>query len=494
MLMLISMLLLAGFLGQWLYAQYQDEKQGLEKELTHQLAYAQEEVTDSSILKTLVLPALDKHKSKFNYNIQVINSNDPDAMKRLKTLGKEIDLRSEQNNTALDSIIAERAAQFKNGTQAAVSGKQIKAKIITINGGEQFTTDFSPGGDSAKINMVTKAVEVLIKGIAGGTNNSVGVSISAVKNSFDKRLAKLGYNFRTSLAGKQKSAGTLVINNSETGLDANIWVSGFNSFLLKKLIPETLFALLLLAITGTAFYTMRRNMKSQQRLNVMKNDLVSNMTHELKTPIATVKVALEALDNYQMINDPKTTKDYLHMAVSEMERLELLVNQALNTSLLESGNIQLQFEKCDLSQIAQQVITAMSLKVQQAGATINIDKHGEAFMVNGDKLHLQGVLINLIDNCLKYAGPSPEISITLKERTDSVILDVSDNGPGISPKYLTRVFEKFFRVPTGNIHNTRGYGLGLSYARHVIEQHGGTIDVTNNHTGGCTFSINLKKA
>jgi K+-sensing histidine kinase KdpD len=163
----------------------------------------------------------------------------------------------------------------------------------------------------------------------------------------------------------------------------------------------------------------------------------------------------------------------------------------LNTALFDAGKIYLNLEQYDLKKLVNEVVQNMQLRIANQGARVSIETKGDNFEVAIDKLHMQGVLVNLIDNSLKYAVGHANIQITLEEKKGSIQLALSDNGPGIPEEYVEKVFEKFFRVPTGNRHSTRGYGLGLSYAAQVMRQHNGNISVNNLTTGGCMFTLTL---
>lgn len=266
-------------------------------------------------------------------------------------------------------------------------------------------------------------------------------------------------------------------------------IKDYNGYLVKKLFPQLLFVVVLLSLTAAAFRVTFNNLKAQIKLSNLKDDFISNMSHELKTPIATVKVALEALGNYNIIDDPKLNREYLGMATSEMDRLELLATRVLNTSLLESGKIYLQQETYDLKKLVEDVLQTMQLRIKQHDARVSFETTGNAFLIRMDKLHMQGVLVNLLDNSLKYGEAPINIHIRLAEQQGAIQLAFTDNGPGIPEEYKEKVFEKFFRVPTGNRHNTKGYGLGLSYAAQVMRQHNGSINVNNVEEGGCVFTL-----
>ena len=286
-----------------------------------------------------------------------------------------------------------------------------------------------------------------------------------------------------------KNGKSIFIKSDFFTQENGIVIKDYSGYLFTMLLPQLFFVLVLLSLTTAAFLITFRSLKTQIKLGSMKDDFISNMSHELKTPISTVKLALEALNNYNIIDDPKRSREYLGMATSEMDRLELLATWVLNTSLLENGKMHIQAESYDLRKLVEDVLQAMQLRFASQDATISFEATGTNFIVPIDKLHIQGVLVNLLDNSLKYAIDPPHILIRLTESGGAVKLALTDNGPGIPEEYKEKIFEKFFRVPTGYRHNTKGYGLGLSYAAQVMRQHNGTINVQNINTGGCVFTL-----
>jgi signal transduction histidine kinase len=333
---------------------------------------------------------------------------------------------------------------------------------------------------------------MLIRHIDSDATGPVILDTGILKANYDKELRRKGFDFTTSWTsntGQKELKVPAVFPEYKSAL----MIGGYKKHLFLQLLPEAFFAVLLLSVISGAFIVMYRSFRTQQKLGIMKNDLVSNMTHELKTPIATVKVALEALNSFGMINDPRTSKEYLGMAVAEMDRLELLVSQALNTSLLESGTMQLSMERQDITPVIRQTIAAMQPKLEQNGALLELSLPDGPVTGDIDRLHFQGVIVNLVDNSLKYADKQPVIRITLQHEGQWIRITVSDNGPGIPDRYIDKVFDKFFRVPSGNVHNVSGYGLGLSYSKKTVEQHGGALGVRNNEEGGCSFIILLRK-
>jgi two-component system, OmpR family, phosphate regulon sensor histidine kinase PhoR len=273
----------------------------------------------------------------------------------------------------------------------------------------------------------------------------------------------------------------------------NASIFPIQSFILKQIAPQILFSLLLTIITVIAFVILYRNVRAQQRLMELKNDFISNVTHELKTPVATVSVAIEALKNFHALNDPKLTKEYLDIAQNELNRLTLMTDKILKASVFENKGITIQKESVDLQKVTAQILDSMRLIFEKRQAQVVFNPEGESFLIAGENAHITNVIYNLLDNALKYSPAQPVIDITLKEASSEVILSVKDAGLGIADEYRKKIFEKFFRVPTGDIHNIKGYGLGLSYVAGVVKAHNGSIDVQSESGKGSTFIIHWPK-
>jgi two-component system phosphate regulon sensor histidine kinase PhoR len=264
-------------------------------------------------------------------------------------------------------------------------------------------------------------------------------------------------------------------------------------YLIKRIAAAILLSLFLVAFTIVSFALLYRNVLKQKRLAEIKNDFISNITHELKTPIATVSVAIEALRTFNASMDAKKTKEYLDISANELQRLSLLVDKVLKLSMFEKKEIELQYEVLDVKTLVEEVTSSMRLQFEKHRADVSLSTKGNT-MVEGDRLHLVSVIFNLLDNALKYTnGSSPQINIQINGDEDQLQLSIADNGIGIPVEYKDKVFEKFFRVPTGNLHNAKGYGLGLSYVSHVIDKHKGTIKVDSYDGNGSNFIITLPK-
>lgn len=267
--------------------------------------------------------------------------------------------------------------------------------------------------------------------------------------------------------------------------DNNTW------YLLKRISQPILISFLLLGVTMFSFLLLYRNLKQQQKLAQLKNDFINNMTHELKTPIATVSVAIEALRSFNVLEDPQRTDEYLDISAGEMQRLGLLVDKVLKLSMFENKEIALNKEQFDLVELARGVMLSMKLQFEKQKAVTVLETTGRNFIIMADKLHLTSVLYNLLDNALKYSIKDPEILIHIIDHSQYLEIRVTDNGIGIAKEYKSKIFEKFFRVPSGNRHNIKGYGLGLSYVSHILHRHAGFIEVESELDKGSTFSVKL---
>ncbi|GEM_PF-160776 len=263
-------------------------------------------------------------------------------------------------------------------------------------------------------------------------------------------------------------------------------------YLLNSIKLPILFSIFLVGVTVFSFLLLYRNWKKQKRLTDIKNEFISNITHELKTPIATVGVAMEALSNFNALNNPERAKEYIDISKQELNRLSLLVDKVLKLSMFENKEIELQYQQVYLQDVTQEVIASMRLQLEKRKAICNLQVQTNG-LVKGDKMHLLSVVYNLLDNALKYSNNNPVIDILIKESDNHIQLSVTDNGIGIPPEYTNKVFEKFFRVPHGDTHTAKGYGLGLSYVWQVIHKHNGTIQVQSQQGQGTTFTITLPK-
>lgn len=231
----------------------------------------------------------------------------------------------------------------------------------------------------------------------------------------------------------------------------------------------------------------------QKALSDIKNDFINNMTHEFKTPLATVSLAVEALQDPELSNHDKFRTRYLGIIKDENKRLVSQVEKVLQAAALDKNDFKLKLETIDLSELLLSTVEHISLQVESKGGQIEFQNQLNNPEVEGDAFHLTHIFNNLLDNANKYSKESPKIRVVAKDDQDQVIVTIQDQGIGMSKEAVKKIFDKFYRVPTGNVHDVKGFGLGLSYVKTMLEAHKGGIYVQSEPGKGSTFTINLPK-
>lgn len=249
-------------------------------------------------------------------------------------------------------------------------------------------------------------------------------------------------------------------------------------------------SLILILIVIFAFYYTVYTIRKQKQLSEIKNDFINNMTHELKTPISTIQLACEALKDVDMQHFDNKDQ-FVNIINEENKRLGGLVETVLKTAVLDKGQLKLKVEKFDLIESVRQVVSNFELKIKQSNGTINVETPLVHAPVEGDSQHLSNVFRNLIDNAIKYTKENPVIDIAIVKKGDSYLVKIKDNGIGISKENQAKIFDKLYRVPTGDVHDVKGFGLGLNYVKSIVESHQGEVKVKSNLGKGSEFLVTL---
>lgn len=245
------------------------------------------------------------------------------------------------------------------------------------------------------------------------------------------------------------------------------------------------FILLTISIFFVTLYVIFR----QKKLSEMKNDFVNNMTHELKTPISTISLATQLILDNSVSQEQKDIVSITKMISEENSRLGFQVEKILQIAVLEKGKMKFKFDKYDANKLIETIIKPFELKVANQRGTFRFICQATDSSILVDKIHFINIIINLLDNALKYSGDIIDITLTTKNENNNLVICISDKGIGISKEHLKHVFEQFYRVPTGNIHNVKGFGLGLSYVKRIVEEFKGKIKVTSEPNKGTTFCL-----
>ena len=252
-------------------------------------------------------------------------------------------------------------------------------------------------------------------------------------------------------------------------------------------IPSAIFTILVISIS---FYTIVIIMR-QRKLDIIKNDFINNMTHEFKTPISTISLASQMLKDSSISVSPKSLQHISGIIMDESKRLSYQVEKILQMAAFEKGKANLKLKELDVNELISKVVVSFRLKVEAAGGEIDERLEAENAFAQVDEVHFTNVIFNLLDNAFKYRKDEPMLYIRTKNKNNGIIISIKDNGLGISKENLNRIFEKFYRVPTGNVHNVKGFGLGLAYVKKIVEDHGGQITVESELNVGTKFEIFL---
>ena len=244
--------------------------------------------------------------------------------------------------------------------------------------------------------------------------------------------------------------------------------------------------IIILTFSSTIYYMLR-----QKRLSEIKTDFLNNVTHEFKTPIATISLAVDSMTNPKVLASEEKVKRYSTIIKEENKRMNAQVENLLQMSLLDRKEFELKEDELDVHVILKKIIQRFSLQIENRGGTIKTKLQAERPLIMGDRVHFGNVIVNMLDNANKYSPGVPELTISTDRVPGGIRIAIEDKGVGMSKEVLKRIFDKFYREETGNIHNVKGHGLGLSYVKAIVEAHGGTIQVESQPGKGSCFEIVL---
>ena len=264
-------------------------------------------------------------------------------------------------------------------------------------------------------------------------------------------------------------------------------------YLFGKMWLSIVFSILLLFTVLFFIYAMYTILR-QKRLSEMQKDFINNMTHEFRTPISTIGISADVFLNHpEIINDPRL-KQYAAIIKEQNERLNNQVEKVLQLAKIEKNSFSIKKESVDLPELISGVVESAKVKAADHGGSVELAYTGSSFTIPADRLHLTNVLYNLLDNAVKYCQKAPQIKVALQQNPQHVLVSVEDNGIGIVKEHEARIFDKFYRVPTGNVHDVKGFGLGLYYVRKIIDAHNWQIRVSSKAGAGTKFTVEIPKS
>ncbi len=464
-----SLALLLLFLINWVHAAYEDEKEALHKEISYTFKDVIHSIEDSLVQKVLIGDFMVEHKNirSTSGKLRQKKSIRMDSVSLVLTRSEE-DLREEHLDSTVHMV-------FQTFTDSSESHLTPGLLPVLLN----WT------GDSINLDV-------------DGAEHAEEV-VAMITEKFDKSIVNkelpIEYELKKIAHGDPQNGITVEFYHHP--MENQVYAAIFPNYLgyiLSRMMSTILFACLLFTAISLSFYMIYSNWRKQQNLIKIKNDFISNATHELKTPISTVSVALEALSNFDVLKDKAKTKEYLQISQKELNRLKILVDKVLKMSIFEKGASKLIIEKLQIDDLVEEVLESMKIQFEKEKATVRKEVFGQDFSVEVDKVHLTNVIYNLLENAIKYCKKDPKIGIRLEASKDAIDIFIKDNGIGIGEENQRKVFNRFFRVPSGDTHNVKGHGLGLSYVASVINQHHGTIKLASSSEEGSTFHIRLNKS
>jgi two-component system phosphate regulon sensor histidine kinase PhoR len=327
--------------------------------------------------------------------------------------------------------------------------------------------------------------EFMIKGIVqdyefGVFNPGRNILVLEKSGSYHKQLLESGYSFPMIPGSGITSTDFLLLYFPEKSrhMFINLWGMLFVTIILVIIIIS--------AFTYSMFTIIR-----QRKLSELKNDFINNMTHEFKTPISTVSLACQALTDKDFPRSEEMYENYIHIIDDENRRLGLMAEKILQTAILEKGTLHLRPEQVDIHKLISDVIKNIAIQVEIRDGSILTDFLAKNAIVKADRMHISNVIYNLLDNANKYTPKKPHIQVTTHDTEQGILIRVKDNGIGINKVNQKKIFEKLYRVPTGDVHNVKGFGLGLSYVKFVVEKHSGSITVESEINKGSIFTVFL---
>lgn len=246
-------------------------------------------------------------------------------------------------------------------------------------------------------------------------------------------------------------------------------------YLWRQMSALVLTNLLFITVIVAVFIYTVRVMLAQKRFSLRIVDFINNMTHEFKTPISTVALACEAIMRPEVINQPDRIGKYGRMILDENQRMRHQVEKILQMAVIEEGDYELKLSEVDLHQVIRTAVDGISLQIENRRGKLEQRLEATHAIIAGDSLHLTNIINNLLDNAVKYSPDAPDLSVATRNETDELVVTIADKGLGIAESDQSAVFDKYYRVPSGNVHNVKGFGLGLSYVKMMIEAHRGKI-------------------
>lgn len=279
---------------------------------------------------------------------------------------------------------------------------------------------------------------------------------------------------------------------SQNGIELKLLFPDKKQFIIAEMGSLFITSVLLILVVLVLFWRTTLSLLKEKKISEHTTDFLNNMTHEFKTPLTNIALAGKMMIKDSTIQQEDKIRHYTGIILEENEKLRLQVEQVLSMTALERGEIPLRKTELDFHALFHDALKCIKIQIENKQGQLNLNLQAENFIIIGDKTHLTNTLCNLIDNAIKYSKEKPELTIQTSNIGQNLILTIADKGIGIEKEYQEQVFDKFFRVPTGDVHDVKGFGLGLAYVKKIVELHDGNIEVQSEKGKGTTFKIMLQ--
>lgn len=426
-----------------------------------------------------------------------------------------------KNGVIEESLIIPKTKSYYDDIIDIISdGENISVKRLSNEREEKIFSnirnndDLSPEQFLLKVGKISKSKEILFETAYNDLSKRIPIEkrvgdIKTFENllirNFEKMDINLDFEYAifdkdsiTNVSSKKyeltsPSYSSLIFKDENDLSDYSLKVTftGRTPFLLSSLLTVIITSVIFTSIIIIAYITTILLLLRQRQISQIKTDFINNMTHEFKTPIATINLALSAIKNPKTIVNTKKVKKYLQMIYDENNRMHDQVENVLMISHLERNELNIEKTKQDINEIIDLAISHVSLLIENKSGNIITEKNADNSLISGNETHLINVFVNILDNAIKYNDNSPEILVKTQNIANKLLIEISDNGIGMNKSVQSKIFQKFYRKQTGDLHDVKGHGLGLAYVKKIITFHNGSIFVDSVVNKGTTFTIQL---
>ncbi|TMU56805.1 sensor histidine kinase [Flagellimonas algicola] len=334
----------------------------------------------------------------------------------------------------------------------------------------------------------TQELELLLGQELGDRNIDIDYEYGVYSQGYPTKVRSKKFKFSES---KMYKARIFKDSEGQTSFSLLLTFPSMNKFLFQSIMGMALLSLIFTLVIMVAYSSAIYQLIKQKQISEIKTDFINNMTHEFKTPIATINLAVEAIRNPKSIEDKDKVLRYLGMIKDENKRMHAQVENVLRISKLEKNQLDISKDRADVHEIVEDAITHIELIVADRGGYVHAHLDAERSEILANDTHFTNVIVNMLDNAVKYSPESPKIDVYTELAKNNIIIKIQDQGAGMSKAVLKKVFEKFYREHTGDIHNVKGHGLGLAYVKRIIEDHQGEVYAESEKGKGSTFYIKL---